>query len=202
MGTRPSQALGLRERGVSGPRPCRDWWEGRGAPTDRLLVPGEGRGDGGQGNAAVRTHFPLGAEQTEVSYWKADSDSSAPRAHSAPREARAGGESPRPAMCRSGLLSSLQRRAARTCGPQLTAGSGPAEHALWLGPQATRSPCGSDVMLSALNPGSASQPLQRAARCPHPPTHVCPEEPRKQIHTRVILAALKSQTHRKGQRSV
>ena len=74
LGTRPSQALGLRERGVSGPWPCRDWWEGRGAPTDRLLVPGEGRGDGGRGNVAVRAHFPLGAEQTEVSYWKAPRD--------------------------------------------------------------------------------------------------------------------------------
>lgn len=186
---------------MSGPRPCRDWWEGRGAPTDRLLVPGEGRGDGGQGNTAVRVHFPLGAEQTVVSYWKADSDSSAPRAPSAPRDARAGGESPRPAMCRSGLLSSLQR-AARTRGPRLPAGSGPAEHALWLGPQVTQSPCSSDMMLSALNPGSAGQPLQRAARCAHPPTHVCPEEPCEWIHTRVILAALKSQTDRKGHRDV
>ena len=30
----------------------------------------------------------------------------------------------------------------------------------------------------------------------------CPEEPRKQIHTRVILAALKSQTHRKRHRDL
>ena len=76
------------------------------------------------------------------------------------------------------------------------------EHALWLGPQVTRSACGSDMMLSALNPGFAGQPLQRAARCAHPCTHVCPEEPRKRAHTRVILAALKSQTHRKRNRDL
>ena len=64
--------LGLWERGISDRLPHRDDGKEGILLQTGLLVPGSHK-DGGRGGRVVRAHFPLRAEQTEVSYWKADS---------------------------------------------------------------------------------------------------------------------------------